>query len=71
MHELKQLLATENRLSELRSSISGLAGDPGAASTSDVDVDGAPSTQLPIWTADEASLALLVPTLLPVDSRWC
>lgn len=54
VHELKQLLSTEARLSELRSSISGLAGDsafPQSSAAGDAQAPG----QLPAWTPEEVS----------------
>lgn len=54
MHELKQLLATQARLAELRSSISGLSGDL-AVPSSDPVGDAQTVSQLPAWTPEEVS----------------
>lgn len=54
MHELKQLLASQARLAELRSSISGLSGDL-AAPNSDTVGDAQAGSQLPTWTPEEVS----------------
>ena len=56
VHELKRLLSTEEKLSELRNSISGLAGDVTLPPNNAASAAGL--KPLPAWTPEQASLGI-------------